>query len=55
MTLFHDYLIHNSLILLMQTVADVVDFVQDLVLERGKLLVQEVLLGGLHGWGCGIN
>ena len=47
----HDNLVHDGLVLLVKGVTDVVYFVHDLVLKRGELLVQDVLLGGVHGLG----
>jgi hypothetical protein len=48
---FHDNLVHNGLVLLVKGVTDVVYFIHDLVLKRGELLVQDILLGGVHEFG----
>ena len=42
-TLFHDYLIDDSLVLLVQDATNVIDLVHDLVFKIVKLLVYEVL------------
>ena len=43
MAFFHYDFIDDSLILFVESVADVVDLVEDFVLELGQLLVDEVL------------